>query len=377
MVAGDARAVSSPPDRASSAIETMPNQGNTMTAARPLHVHFDSRRQADRVFHMTDALCAAALARHPQLAGQVRLTTGWDLEGASEVFRFADAFVGFRIPTDIVKAKSGPLKFIHLIGAGVEHLRPLDWLPPDVTLTNNRGIHRQKAGEFILMALLLLNNRVPSLMNAQAAHRWSPLFTSQAKGKTVLIVGAGNLGSAGAREARKLGFYVIGVTRSGANNSDCDETYSADKLHELLPRADFVVVVVPSTEQTDGMFGETEYTLMKEGAAFVNFGRACVCDYAALSRHLCSGRISGAVLDVFDPEPLPADSPLWDVPNLLITPHCSSDDALAYVPMTLDLVFTNISRLLRGEKLLNTVDPKLEYYTNPRKERLFQSTLHH
>jgi glyoxylate/hydroxypyruvate reductase A len=140
-------------------------------------------------------------------------------------------------------------------------------------------------------------------------------------------------------------------------NSDCDETYSADKLRELLPRTDFVVVAVPSTERTDGMFGEMEYALLKEGAAFVNFGRARVCDYAALSRHLRSGQMSGAVLDVFDPEPLPADSPLWDVPNLLITPHCSSDDVLAYVPMTLDLVFTNISRLLRGEKLLKASTP--------------------
>jgi glyoxylate/hydroxypyruvate reductase len=332
-----------------------------MASTHTLHIHFDSRRQSDPVFHMTDALCAAALGRHPDLVGRVRLTTGWDLEGAAEVFSTADAFVGFRIPTDLVRAGVGRLKFIHLIGAGVEHLRPLDWLPPSITLTNNRGVHRQKAGEFILMALLLLNNRVPSLMNAQAAHRWTQLFSSQAKGKTVLIVGAGNLGSAGAHEARKLGFHVIGVTRTGAKNADCDETFGADRLHELLPRADFVVVAVPSTARTDGMFGETEYALMKEGAAFVNFGRARVCDYAALSRHLRTGRISGAVLDVFDPEPLPADSLLWDVPNLLITPHCSSDDAQAYIPTTLDVVFDNVGRLLRGETLLNTVDPKLEY----------------
>lgn len=326
-----------------------------------LQIHFDSRRQADPVFHMTDALCAEALARHPALAGRVRFTTGWDLDGAAEVFRSADVFVGFRIPTDIVKARPSRLKFIHLIGAGVEHLRPLDWLPPDIALTNNRGIHRQKAGEFILMALLLLNNRVPSLMNAQAAHRWTQLFTSQAKGKTVLIVGAGNLGSAGAREARKLGFHVIGVTRSGSANADCDESFAADQLHALLPRADFVVVAVPSTARTDGLFGEAEYALMKPGAGFVNFGRARVCDYGALSVHLCTGRISGAVLDVFDPEPLPADSPLWDVPNLLITPHCSSDDAQGYIPMTLDLVFANVDRLLRGKKLLNVVDPEWEY----------------
>ncbi|MEJ0015933.1 MAG: D-2-hydroxyacid dehydrogenase [Acetobacteraceae bacterium] len=326
-----------------------------------VRVHFDSRRSADPVFHMTEPLCAAAFARHPELAGRVAFSTGWDLEDADRVFAEVDVFVGFRIPTGLVEARKGPLRFIHLIGAGVEHLRPLDWLPPEVALTNNRGIHRQKAGEFILMALLLLNNRVPSLMNAQAAHRWTQMFTGQAKGKTALIVGAGNLGSAGAREARRLGFHVIGVTRSGRPNQDCDETYAADQLHAVLPRADFVVVAVPSTANTDGLFGEAEYALMKPGAGFVNFGRAKVCDYDALSRHLRSGRLSGAVLDVFDPEPLPAESPLWDVPNLLITPHCSSDDAEAYIPMTLDLVFTNVGRMLRGEPLLNVVDPALEY----------------
>jgi phosphoglycerate dehydrogenase-like enzyme len=154
---------------------------------------------------------------------------------------------------------------------------------------------------------------------------------------------------------------VIGVTRSGRLNGDCDGSYAADQLHALLPYADFVVVAVPSTASTDGMFGNSEYSLMKHGAGFINFGRAKVCDYEALSRHLRAGRISGAVLDVFDPEPLPADSPLWDVPNLLITPHCSSDDATTYMPMTLDLVFDNIDRLLRGQELLNVVDLDLEY----------------
>ena len=143
------------------------------------------------------------------------------------------------------------------------------------------------------MALLLLNNRVPTLMNAQTAHRWNQIFTSQAKGKTVLIVGAGNLGSAGATEARKLGFHVIGVTRSGRANDRLRRKPCRGSPPPLLPRADFVVVAVPSTAATDGMFGETEFALMKQGAAFVNFGRARVCDYAALSQRLRTRRAVG------------------------------------------------------------------------------------
>src|SRR5215218_1752944 len=127
-----------------------------------LHVHFDSRRAAHPIFHMTPALCEAALARRKSLARKVRLTYSWDLEGAAETFKTADAFVGFRIPTEVVRTSAPDLKMIHLIGAGVEHLRPLDWVPKAVAITNNRGIHTQKAGEFILLSILMLNNRIPT-----------------------------------------------------------------------------------------------------------------------------------------------------------------------------------------------------------------------
>ena len=304
-----------------------------------LHIHADSRRAADPVFHMTPELCEQALARSG-LAGQVRITTGWNLEGSEEALRTADMLVGFRMPYDAVRS-AVRLKAIHLIGAGVEHLRPLDWVPQGVTITNNRGIHRQKAAEFILMALLMLNNRMPALVAAQRQRRWTQIFTTQAKGKTVLIVGAGELGSAGGRAAAAQGFRVIGIRRSGQPTEGFAEMHTPAELHALLPRADFVLVTTPSTAETDGLFGAAEYDLMRPGAAFINFGRARVCDYAALAERLRSGHLSGAILDVFDPEPLPADSALWDVPNLIITPHCSSDDAESYIPATLDLVLRN------------------------------------
>lgn len=325
-----------------------------------LHIHCDSRRAANPVFHMTDALCAAALARRPDLARHVRITTGWDLENAAGALETADVFVGFRLLKE--KVRTAPkLKVVHLIGAGVEHLRPLDWVPDHLMLTNNRGIHQQKAGEYILMALLMLNSRLPTLVNAQAQRQWLQLFTTQIKGKTLLIVGAGELGSAGARQAKLLDLHVIGVRRSAKANPDCDETYGPERLHELLPRADFVLVTVPATAETEQMIGEREFAMMKPGASFINFGRAAVVDYEALSRRLKSGAIAGAVLDVFDPEPLPAESYLWGVPNLIITPHCSSDDAQSYIPMTLDLVLDNAGALLSGRALRNVVSSEHEY----------------
>ncbi len=333
-----------------------------MAAPSPfVHVHFDSRRGANPVFHMTQTLCREALSRRPDVADRVRMTLGWDLEGADEALASADMFVGFRVPRDTVATRARNLKAIHLIGAGVEHLRPLDWIPPGVTITNNRGIHEHKAGEYILLAVLMLNNRIPALVNAQAHRRWEPLFTTAVSGKTLLVLGAGNLGTAGAKALRKLGMHVIGMRRSARPARYCHETHGPEALHQLLPRADFVLATLPSTRETDGLIGAREFALMKPGAGFINFGRAKVCDYDALVRCLEQGSLSGAVLDVFDPEPLPSSSPLWNVPNLLITPHCSSDDAERYIPMTLDLVFENVANLLAKRPLRNKVNLAREY----------------
>ena len=326
------------------------------------HVHFNSRREAHRVFHLTDELCKAALARRRDLAGKVRITTGWDLVNAPEALKTAAMLVtSMQVPRKNLRAMAPLLRSIHLIGAGVEYLRPFDWVPKGIEITNNRGIHQQKAAEYILMCVLMLNNRVPTLMNAQSRREWQPLFTDHLKGKTLLIVGVGHLGGAGARQAKRCGLYVIGMRRSGRSHRYCDEVVGQAGLHEVLPRADFIVVTVPSTSATDGMIGKREFALMKETAGFVNFSRAQVVDYRALATRLRRGELGGAILDVFDPEPLPAESDLWTTPNLLITPHCSSDDLNRYIPMTLDLIFENVARSIAGLKLLNRVDFERQY----------------
>src|SRR5215470_11406583 len=151
------------------------------------HVHFNSRRQAHHVFHMTDAQCKAALARRRDLAGKVRITTGWDLENVHEALRTATMLVtSMQVPRENLRTVA-PL------------LRSIDWVPKGIEVTNNRGIHQQKAGEYILMCVLMLNNRVPTLVNAQSRREWQPLFTDHLKGKTLLIIGVGHLVGAGAR----------------------------------------------------------------------------------------------------------------------------------------------------------------------------------
>ncbi len=326
------------------------------------HVHFNSRREANSVFHMSEELCKAALTRRPDLTGKVRITVNWDLEKFPEAMKTANMFVtSIQVPRENLRKIAPLLKSIHFIGAGIEYLRPFDWVPKGIEIINNRGIYRQKAGEYILMCVLMLNSRIPTLMNAQSRRAWLPIFTGHIKGKTLLIIGVGHLGGAGAEQAKRCGLYVIGVRRSTRSHRYCDEVVNQDQLHAVLPRADFVVVTVPSTSATDGMIGAREFSLMKKTAGFLNFSRAQTVDYGALIRSLRQDELSGAILDVFDPEPLPADSDLWVTPNLLVTPHCSSDDLNLYIPMTLDLVFENVARAIAGRRLLNRVNLRREY----------------
>ncbi|MCP3977439.1 MAG: D-2-hydroxyacid dehydrogenase [bacterium] len=310
---------------------------------------------------MTPERYAAAAARHPELARQVDVTIDWDLDNFDESMAMADALITWDLPTADLVDRAPNLKWIHIIGAGIEHLQPLDWLPPGVTLTNNRGVHAEKAGQYGLMALLMLNNAIPRLVGEQQRHNYIECFTTAIGGKTLLVLGAGAMGSAVAVQAKRLGLRTIGIRRTPRDTGGFDEVHPLDHLDDLLAAADFLLVTMPATPETTGLMDSRRLALLAPHAGVINMGRAAVVDYTALAAALTEGALSGAILDVFDPEPLPADSPLWDVPNLVMTPHMSSDDALTYVPRTLDLVFENVGRLVAGEPLQNRVDPALGY----------------
>lgn len=326
-----------------------------------LKVFFDGAYSRPTVFQTTPERYAEAAKRHRALAKRIDVTIGESFDEMAPMIGAVDIAMGFRFPKEVIRAGARSLKWIHNTGAGVEHLMPLEWLPESAVLTNNRGIHRDKTGESALMAVLMLNNRMPELLASQRARRWEPLFTPPIAGRTLLIVGVGNMGGAAARVAKKMGMKVLGVRRSGGTHPAVDEMVKPEKLSKLLLRADFVLVTLPVTPATRHILGARELDTMKPGAGLVNFGRAAVVDYEALRVRLESGRIGGAVLDVFDPEPLPAESPLWSTRNLIVTPHCTSDDLEAYIPKTLDLFFENLDRLLSGKKLKNVVDRTLWY----------------
>ncbi len=326
-----------------------------------IRLHIKNNRAGEDVFRMTPERYAAAAGRHPKLAAQVDVTIDWDLDNFDQSLANADALVTWDLPTADLAKRAPHLKWIHIIGAGIEHLQPLDWLPPHVTLTNNRGVHAEKAGQYGLMALLMLNNAIPRLVGEQRRHRYIECFTTAVTSKTLLVLGAGAMGSAVAIQAKAMGIRTVGIRRTPRDTEGFDEVHSLDSLDDLLPDADFVLVTIPATAETIGVMDSRRLGLLPPHAGLINMGRAAVVDYEALRDALKEGALSGAVLDVFDPEPVEPESPLWDTPNLIMTPHMSSDDALTYAPRTLDLVFENLGRLAAGEPLRNRVDPALGY----------------
>jgi phosphoglycerate dehydrogenase-like enzyme len=324
-------------------------------------IHIMNNPDGEMVFRVTPARLAEALARNPDVAPRVEPSIDWGRENFDRAMHDANALITWNPPTGNLAERAPKLKWIHAIGAGVDHLLPLDWLPPGVTLVNNSGVHAPKAGEFGVMAVLMLNQHMPCFYSRQRAHAFEPVFSSPVPGKTLGIVGVGEMGGAVARRARKLGLKVIGVRRHGRPSRWVDEMFGPEGIDEVLRRADFVLVTTPLTPETENLIDRRRLGLMKPGAGLINMGRARIVDYEALAGALRDGSLSGAILDVFDPEPLPPESPLWDTPNLIMTPHVSSDDDEAYIARTLDLFFDNLRRHFAGKPLRNRVRPKLGY----------------
>ena len=331
------------------------------SATRPFVVHIENSSTLMPVFIVHDYEYQAALTRHPDVAKAIRTTWGEDAKNYDETVREADAMISYRFPRDNLRARAPHLKWIQVLGAGVDYMLPLDWVPSDLMLTTNFGAHVPKASQSALMAILMVNSRLPTLFTSQRAHEWNRIFTTTVEGKTLLIVGVGHIGGGAATNAKSVGMRVIGIRKSLKAHPACDEMHAPEALPDLLPRADIVLLNTALTSETKFLMGRKEFDLMKPGAGFINMSRGGLVDPEALEAALRSGRLSGAMIDVSYPEPLPPEATLWDAPNLIITPHVLSDDIEQYIPRTLDIFFDNIRRYLAGEPLRNVVDIAREY----------------
>lgn len=304
----------------------------------------------------------ATAARWPKLADRLDVSYGTDLELFAEHVADCDFAIVQKAARGMRLDEIAPrLKIVHTTSAGIEAFAPLDWVPTSAAFTNNSGTHTPKMREYVMMALLMLQFEIPTLATQQREARWRQIFHPVIVGKTAVIVGFGGVGRAAAEAAKTLGLATRVVRRNPEPDALADAIFADDRLHEALDGADFLVIGAPLTPETRGLIGGAELDLLAPGAGVVNVGRGPILDMDALCRRLDDGRLSGAIVDVFEPEPLPAESPLWRQRNLVVTPHMSSDDPVSYVPRSLDIFFENFERFLEGRPLRNVVDPALGY----------------
>ena len=207
----------------------------------PFRVLVENESALGPVFRVDPERFAAALDRHPAWRGRLRVTFSEDGDRFESAIGTANLLIGWHFPREHLASRAPCLRWIHLTGAGVNHLLPLDWLPAGTVLTNNRGVHAPKCQEFVTMALLLLANRIPTIVRREALPRHG---TRLIAGQRATVVGVGSMGGAAARAARQLGLHVTGVRRSGQPHPDVDVMYATDALHTAVTSADHVVICV-------------------------------------------------------------------------------------------------------------------------------------
>ena len=342
-----------------------------MASDNKIRVHFKSNHadpdsfpptiEGESVFAITKERFDNAIENYRDLKDKIEPIFDWDLDNFYESMKTAEVLVCWDLPTENLAEIAPNLRWIHIIGAGVEHLCPMDWVPEHVSVVNNRGVHAAKAGEFGLMSVLMLHTHIPEIIQNQKNNYWESLYSSPIIGKTLLIIGVGNIGHAVVNKCKLLGMHIIGVSRHGKALDNVDKMVTTEKLDEVLPIADYIFMSTPNTKETFNLLDKRRQSLMKPGVGIINVGRAATMDYDALIDNLNSGHIKAAIIDVFDPEPLPSDSKLWDTPNLLVMPHISADDGDTYIPLTLELVMMNMRRYILKDELNNLVNPDLGY----------------
>jgi phosphoglycerate dehydrogenase-like enzyme len=248
------------------------------------------------------------------------------------------------------------LKIIFVTWAGLDRLAPYDWLPTGVALLNNSGAHALKAAEYVVMAMLMLVNGIPSLVRAQAAQRWLPAVGRTLAGRHVVVVGLGAIGGAAATLAQRLGMRVTGVRATPRPHPACEVVVGVEDLDALLPRADFVALALPHSAMTERLLDRRRLSLLPSHAGIVNVGRGQSVEEGALCDLLDAGRLGGAVLDVFESEPLPPGHRAWTTPNLVVTPHMSADDPDTVTGATLEILVDNLNAFAQGAPLPNEFD---------------------
>ena len=298
---------------------------------------------------------------------QVNVVTLPDYSRVDEEIVDAEIVIAWSIrPEQIAAAKQ--LQWVHSPAAAVHQLMFPELVNSDIILTNAREVHGPVVAEHVIALIFALAKKIPDSVRLQQRHVWGQQILwdelpriREVVGATVGIVGLGSIGRAVAKSAKALGMRVIAVREHPEKGSEsADAVFGPAQIDELFRQADYVVLAAPVTETTKAIANAERLALMKTGACLINVGRGALVDEPALARALREKRIGGAALDVFPKEPLPVDSPLWDVPNLLITPHTAALTEKLW-ERHYSLFSENLQRYLSGSPLLAIVDKRRGY----------------
>jgi phosphoglycerate dehydrogenase-like enzyme len=253
------------------------------------------------------------------------------------------------------------LRWLHVGGVGVDWVLFPELVESDVMLTNSRGVFDTSLPEYLLSLMLALAKDLPSTLRAQQRHEWQHRLLEPLTGGRAVIVGAGSIARASGRLLRSLGLEVTLVGRSErAGDPGEGRIRAIADLPALLPAADWLIVLAPLTPETRGFIGAKALAALPRGARFVNIGRGRTVVEDALIEALHTGHLAGAALDVFEQEPLPGESPLWDMPHVIISPHIGGDEASTPRAFA-DAFLANLRRYIAGEPLANVVDKRLGF----------------
>ena len=281
------------------------------------------------------------------------------------LFREAEVLFALmrRFPADLL-SQTPKLRWVQLVSAGIDEALEVGLLDKDITVTNARGIHTIPIAEYTLGIMLLFAKRIPLYLANKQEKQWKQLPSSELRGKTLGIIGLGSIGQEVARLANAFGMRIVATRRSAVRQElsvmGVDKVYPRRDLPEMLGECDFVVLSVPLTEETTKMIGEEELKAMKPSSFLINVSRGEVIDEAVLIRALKEEWIAGAGLDVFEKEPLPPESELWEIPNVIISPHISWGSEITVNRLT-ELACENLKRYLTKQPLLNVVDKEKGY----------------
>jgi phosphoglycerate dehydrogenase-like enzyme len=307
------------------------------------------------------------LAMLERLPPETGIAVGNSVKAFERAAADAEVIFNWSLSGDVLREVFGmcPLvRWVHTRSAGLDNILFPELVESPVPLTNGSGVFSAPLGEFAMAAILFFAKDLRRMVRNQMAGRWEQFDIAEIEGQTVGLIGYGDIGRAVATRARALGMQVVAVKRQGPPLYNVDplvsRIYSPDRRIEMLARCDYVVVAAPLTAETRGMIGEPEFAAMKANAVVINLGRGPVIDEAAMVRALAGKRIRGAALDVYDQEPLPEGHPLYQLDNVLLSPHCA-DHTPDWLERAMQFFIDQFERFRKGEPLLNVVDKRRGY----------------